>query len=288
MYLKLEIKQHLLLKDFIPAPDVREFVQLFRIVHFQFEKEQPLPFKAYPPRPEQCLAFYPFDTEVVEYPNSGLQVKHIPVVLYGQFSQVTNRMIGRNFLVVQVVFQPGALYRLTGIPAHELCNRYLDAEIYFSSQIRFVNEQLAAANGYEQMLEAVTVFIRSLIRTHKKERLLIDDVFLLLLQGNKADLKKLSSQACLSSKQLERKFKERTGVNPKLYERIIRFDKAFRLRNAQPGFDWLRIAVECNYHDYQHLAKEYKDFTGLTPTAFHEIENKAPERQFGLIEGYYE
>jgi AraC-like DNA-binding protein len=278
----------LLLKDFIPAPEIREFVQLFRIVHFQFEKEQPLPFKAYPPRPEQCLAFYPFDTEVVEYPESGLQVKHVPVVLYGQFSQVTNRMIGRNFLVIQVVFQPGALYRLTGIPAHELCNRYMDAEVYFSSQIRFVNEQLAAATNYEQMLEVVTAFIRSLIRTHKKERLLIDDVFLLLLQGNKANLQQLAAQACLSSKQLERKFKERTGVNPKLYERIIRFDKAFRLRNARPDFDWLRIAVECNYHDYQHLAKEYKDFTGLTPTAFHEIENKAPERQFGLIEGYYE
>jgi hypothetical protein len=185
LYLKQVNKPHLLLKDFIPAPEVREFVQLFRIVHFQFEKEQPLPFKAYPPRPEQCLAFYPFDTEVVEYPESGLQVKHVPVVLYGQFSQVTNRMIGRNFLVVQVVFQPGALYRLTGIPAHELCNRYMDAEVHFSSQIRFVNEQLAAATSYEQMLEVVTAFIRSLIRTHKKERLLVNDVFLLLLQATK-------------------------------------------------------------------------------------------------------
>ncbi|MGL6269701.1 MAG: helix-turn-helix domain-containing protein, partial [Chitinophagaceae bacterium] len=86
----------------------------------------------------------------------------------------------------------------------------------------------------------------------------------------------------------ERKFKERTGVNPKLYARIIRFDRAFRLKNSRPEFDWLRIAVECDYHDYQHLAKDYKDFTGLTPNSFHEIENKAPERSFGLSEGYYE
>jgi AraC-like DNA-binding protein len=278
----------LLLKDFTPAPDVQEFVQLFRIVHFQFEKEQPLPFKAYPPRPEQCLAFYPFDTEVVEYPCNGLQIKHIPIVLYGQFSEVTNRMIGRNFLVLQIVFKPGALYRLTGIPANELSNRYLDAEIYFSTQIRFVNEQIAAATDYNAMLAIVTDFVRSLIKQVKKSKLLIDDACLQLLHNsNKLTVQDIAREACLSTKQLERKFKERTGVNPKLFERIIRFDKAFRLRNARADFDWLRIAVECNYHDYQHLTKEYKDFTGLTPTAFHEIENKAPERQFGLIEGYY-
>jgi hypothetical protein len=38
----------------------------------------------------------------------------------------------------------------------------------------------------------------------------------------------------------------------------------------------------------QHLAKDYKDFTCLSPNAFHEIENSAPERSFGLSEGYYE
>jgi AraC-like DNA-binding protein len=288
LYLKCKTLPHLLLKDFIPAPDVQDYVQLYRIVHFQFEKSQPLPFKAYPPRPEQCLAFYPFDTEVVEYPNSGKLAKNIPIVLYGQFSEVTNRMIGRNFLVLQVVFKPGALYRLTGIPAAELTNRYLDAETYFSSHIRFVNEQIATASDYKAMLEIVTDFVRYLIKQEKKSKLLIDDACLLLLNAqSKLTLQDIAREACLSTKQLERKFKERTGVNPKLYERIIRFDRAFRMRNSKPDFDWLRIAVECNFHDYQHLAKEYKDFTGLTPANFHEIENKAPERQFGLVEGYY-
>ena len=138
------------------------------------------------------------------------------------------------------------------------------------------------------MIEIANQFVRSLIKQQKKSRLLVDQACLLLLDGsNKYSLRQLASEACLSTKQLERKFKERTGVNPKLFERIIRFDKAFRLKNSHPHLDWLRIAVECNYHDYQHLSKDYKDFTGLTPNAFHEIENNAPERKFGLSEGYY-
>lgn len=260
---------------------------MYRIVHFRFEKGQPIPFKAYPPRPEQCLAFYPYDTEEVEYAASGRRIQHLPAVLYGQFTEVTNRVIGQHFLVLQVVFLPGALYRLTGIPATELTNQYLDARLVFSNTIRAINEQLYHAKSYDAMLSIVTNFIRQLAR-QAKTQLPVDTAFSLLLEeDNTISIDELARQACLSVKQLERKCKERTGVNPKTYTRIIRFDNAFRLKNSSPRLDWLRIAVECGYHDYQHLVKAYKDFTGLSPTAFHEIESKAPERRFGLVEGYY-
>ncbi len=278
----------MLLKDFIPPADIRDFVQLYRIVHLQFEKGQVVPYKAYPPRPEHCLAFYPYDTETVQYVSDGTVVKNIPVVLYGQFSEVTNRIIGHHFLVFQVIFYPGALYRLMGIAANELTNQYLDGEIFFSTALREVNEKLYHAPNYGCMTEIVTAFIRELIKKQKYSRLPVDDACILLLNSDrKFTLQQLSGAACLSGRQLERRFKQLTGVNPKLYERIIRFDRAFRLKNSHPEMDWLRIAMECNYHDYQHLVKEYKDFTGLTPNAFHEIENKAPEREFGLSEGYY-
>lgn len=279
----------MLLKDFIPAPEVREFVQLYRIVHLQFDGHQVIPPKAYPPRPEHCLAFYPFETETVQYAASGKLIRHIPVVLYGQFTEVTQRMIGHKFLVFQIIFYPGALYRLTGMPASELNNQYLDAGTVFSAELNHVNEKLFNAAGYPEMIAVANQFVSRLIRKQKKPRLLTDNVWPLILTGRaKYSLDQLAREACLSTKQFERRFKERTGVNPKIYERIIRFDRAFRLKNSRPAYDWLRIAVECGYHDYQHLVKDYKDFTGLTPPAFHEIENNAPERKLGLSEGYYE
>ncbi len=36
----------MILKDFLPSPATREFVQCYRIVHFKFEKTAQLPFKA--------------------------------------------------------------------------------------------------------------------------------------------------------------------------------------------------------------------------------------------------
>jgi transcriptional regulator GlxA family with amidase domain len=87
---------------------------------------------------------------------------------------------------------------------------------------------------------------------------------------------------------LERKFLDRTGVTPKLFARLVRFDRAFREKNLNPLRDWRSIAFDCNYYDYQHLVRDYKEFTGLKPTDFHQLENQAPERSFGLAEQYYE
>lgn len=280
----------MLLKDFIPAADLREIVQLYRIVHLKFDNQQVIPPKAYPPRPEQCLAFYPYDRETVKYNSSHEVVSNIPVVLYGQFTEVTHRYINRHFLVFQVIFNPGGLYRLTGLSSSEITNKYLDATTVFSNSVNSINEQLYhAGNNYNAMVDIANSFIRGLMKKSKKEATPIDVACIQLLHHpDKYSLAWLAKQACVSSRQLERIFKDRTGVNPTLFKRIINFDNAFRLKNAKPAFDWLRIAMACNYHDYQHLAKTYKDFTGLSPVAFHEIENKAPERIVGLSEGYYD
>jgi AraC-like DNA-binding protein len=278
----------LLLKDFTPSLAVNDFVQLYRIVHLVFDKNNKVPFKAYPPRPEQCLAFYPFDTEKVKYATSGRLVQGLSSVLYGQFTEVTQRFIGHQFLVFQVIFFPGALYRLTGIPSTEITNEYMDAELVFSSGLREVNEKLFHAPSYHAMIAIVENFLLDLIKKQKRERRPIDLACRYLFRNDSMhSVDRLAKDACLSTRQFERNFKDRVGVNPKLYERIRRFDRAFRLKNSLPNLDWLHIAVECGYHDYQHLAKEYRDFTGLSPIAFHQLEDKAPERTFGLSEKYY-
>lgn len=278
----------MILKDFLPAPDVQSYVQLYRIVHLEFSKGEAIPIKAYPPRPEQCLAFYPYDREKVEYVGTNKVVDQLPVVLYGQFTQVTNRMIGHQFLVFQIVFYPGALFKLTGIPSSELVNEYLDGSIFFGNQVHEVNEQLFEAKNYDAMIAIGNQFIRTLIAKSTQSILPIDWACAQLLnKTSQWSIDQIARQACYSTRQLERKFKERTGVNPKLFMRIIRFDNAFRQKNSHPEMDWLSIALECDYHDYQHLVKDYKDFTQLTPNQFHLIEDKAPERKFGLNEGFY-
>jgi AraC-like DNA-binding protein len=69
-----------------------------------------------------------------------------------------------------------------------------------------------------------------------------------------------------------------------MYSRIIQFDNAVKLKNAQPQKDWLSIALELGYYDYQHLVRDFKEFTYLTPAQFYLQDSQAPERKFGYKE----
>ncbi len=277
----------MLLKDYLPSPGLAEYIRCYRIVHFNFDKNETPPSKPYTPRPENCLAFYPLDTERIEYAGGHKTVKDLPIALVGQHLCVTQRFIGHEFLVVQIIFQAGALYRLTGMPLFELNNEYIAADNVFSKDIQFVNEQLHQAKSYEEMVRIVNHFATNLVKKAVKDYQPIDTVCQLLLKHEAAiSIDWLARESCLSVKQFERKFKERTGVNPKVFCRLIRFDNAFRTRNAQPHTDWLTIAFDCNYYDYQHLVRDYKDFTGLSPKAFHAL--GSPEEALGMSEQFYQ
>ncbi len=277
----------MLLKDFSPHQGLQEFVKCYRIVHFKFNKNELPPFKPYTPRPENCLAFYPHDTERIEYAASGKKISNLPIALIGQHLEVTNRYIGQEFLVIQIIFQPGALYRLTGIPLMELIDEYLEADYVFAKDIQFVNERFHHAQNYAEMVSIANEFVGKLVKKCVKDKHPLDDVCKLMLKHDGAiSLDWLARESCLSIKQFERKFKDRTGVNPKLFGRLIRFDNAFRTKNANPELDWLSVAIDCNYYDYQHLVRDYKTFTGVTPNAFHTL--NTPEGALGMAEQFYE
>ena len=277
----------MLLKDFSPTHGLKEFVKCYRIVHFKFDKNAPPPSKPYTPRPENCLAFYPHDMERVEYADDNRKtMSNVPVALIGQHVSVTNRFVGTDFLVIQIIFQPGALYRLTGIPLFELNDQYLEADCVFAKDIQFVNEQFHHAKSYSDMVIIANQFVTRLVKKVVKDSHPLDAVCQLMLRQDAAiSLDALARKSCLSIKQFERNFKDRTGVSPKLFSRLIRFDNAFRTKNANPDLDWLSVAIDCNYYDYQHLVRDYKDFTGFSPRAFHQL--GSPEEALGMKEHFY-
>ena len=106
----------------------------------------------------------------------------------------------------------------------------------------------------------------------------------MLQHPNTVSLDWLADQACLSQRQFYRQFVEREGVSPKMYARIARFENAMKLKNARPSLDWLSVALELGYYDYQHLVRDFKEFTQRTPNGFLLADGHSPERTFGVRE----
>ncbi len=87
----------------------------------------------------------------------------------------------------------------------------------------------------------------------------------------------LARQACLSPRQFNRKFTERIGVGPKLYGRLVRYHRAYLFKAAHPALAWPTVAIEFGYTDYQHLVRDFRQFTNATPTTWLREDAASPE-----------
>jgi methylphosphotriester-DNA--protein-cysteine methyltransferase len=60
-------------------------------------------------------------------------------------------------------------------------------------------------------------------------------------------------------------FKQRVGVSPKLFARIIRFEAALKTKAALPHLSWTMVAHEFGYHDQMHMIHDFQHLSGETP-----------------------
>ncbi len=204
--------------------------------------------------------------------------KQPTTVLIGpQYSRVNVKVHGQ-LRAIRVDFLPGGLYRMLGIPMHELFDGGYDAVDFFGIQMKSMNEQLKHVSNLEEGKNIVETFLLKQA-ARLKEPLPIDAAMRLILSTNGTmTIEAAASLACLSIKQFERKCQERIGMNPKLYSRILRFSKAYRMHEADPHSSWINIAYEAGYYDQMHMIRDFKVFAGVNPSIIEQQLNATPLR----------
>jgi AraC-like DNA-binding protein len=268
-----------------PTPALRGWVRQHQVIRLRFDAGTPVPVKPYWPRPAAALAFYLRDAEqVATAPGTPAQRKP-RAALIGQPTVATLRQGGLDFSVYQIEFEPGALYRLTGLPLDELTDAWVDAEQVFPPSFRALVDRLAQHDDPAALIALAEAWLLPQTLAPRRAAAAADRIAgLLLADAGGAGLEALALTHGLDVRQLRRQFAARTGVNPRLFGRVARFDRLVRLANLSPQARWLDLALDAGYHDHQHLARDFREFTGMAPSAFRALELQAPERRFGFRE----
>jgi AraC-like DNA-binding protein len=195
----------------------------------------------------------------------GFEKQPLTVLIGPQFSRV-NIKVHNRISAIRVDFLPGGLFRLLGIPLYQLFDSGYDAYEFFGAEMRSINDRLQHITQLEVGKSIVENFLISRV-SHLRELLPFDAALRTLLHHNgNMPMDKTASLACLSLKQFERKCKERLGMNPKLYARILKFSKAYRIHEASPELTWTKIAYEAGYYDQMHMIRDFKVFAGVNPS----------------------
>ncbi len=270
-----------------PDPALRLYIRSYMMWHLAFDPKEPQPVKAYPVSPEEGMTFYIKGWVQAESDGLGLADKRAQTVIFGQANRRQNLFLPYEFLTVHVYFQPGAMFRLLRIPMTELVHQYIDAESIWGRDVREVNDQLANAPDYDSLPRILDAFFGRKINQCAPQNHPIDRIGQLILNNPHGfRLEQMACEACLSNRAFEKRFMQQVGVNPKFFARVSRFWKAFKLKESNPSLDWLTIAIQTGYTDYQHLVKDFKQFAGTTPTVLMNQNAQDPDHRAGMTFNY--
>lgn len=89
--------------------------------------------------------------------------------------------------------------------------------------------------------------------------------------GGSLGITRLAPSLGVTRQHLARQFAQLVGVSPKTFARVVRLSRVVeRVRLVPPGepVHWSALALELGYYDQSHLVDEFKEMTGVTPTAW--------------------
>ncbi|MFF0312187.1 helix-turn-helix domain-containing protein [Streptosporangium sp. NPDC004379] len=185
--------------------------------------------------------------------------------------------------LVGVHFKPWGLSPFAGVPAAELRNRWVPVDAVWRRSLDRIRNRVGGLASAAEGLRAVEEELLSRLAEPPARGL-----NLVRHTGGRLEtthgavpIAALTDAAGVSGTHLAAQFKAHVGVTPKRVARIYRFARLIVSVDALGPVDWPRLAQTAGYFDQAHFIREFKDFTGHTPTDYLALRRRFPaERGF--------
>lgn len=145
------------------------------------------------------------------------------------------------------------LMDVVGKSAQILHSRLLDT-VSINKRIAYIEKfLLTKLSHFEKKLDKIVLLNRVIIELKQ------DDFF--------DTIHHVASRYGITSRYLQKLFSQYTGLSPKQYIKINRFQNSLQLV-AKKKSSLTSIAYECGYFDQSHFIREFKSFTGFIPSDY--------------------
>jgi AraC-like DNA-binding protein len=170
-----------------------------------------------------------------------------------------------------------------GMPASELRNRWVPLDLVWRRSSDRIRHQVGDAASPAGTLRVLEAELRSRLAEAPSRGLgLVQRTGGLLETSHGAvPVGALTEAAGVSGNHLATQFKSHVGVTPKRVARLYRFARLILSVDALRPVGWSELAHAAGYSDQAHFSREFKDFTGHTPTEYLALRRRLPaERGF--------
>ncbi|MEU8827132.1 helix-turn-helix domain-containing protein [Streptomyces sp. NPDC048636] len=177
---------------------------------------------------------------------------------------------------VQLALHPLAARALLGVPAGELTSPpVVCGTDLLGARAAEVRERMCAQDTWDERFATLGGYLRqraASVRYPAVRPEVAGAWAWLARHRGTGTLSGLADHVALSPRRLTTLFRAETGLGPKQAARLMRFQHArsavTRAVAADRPPELSRIAAECGYCDHSHLVREFRQYTGLSPTAW--------------------
>lgn len=199
--------------------------------------------------------------------------------LFGQTTRYAEIKLAGSFKTVGVYFQPHALQTVFGYKPDELTDSCLDVNLMAKKHGFNLSEQLSNAATSADQLDILSAYLQAQVdKNTKQDNEAMQYALVSIIQSNgTVSLNQLQKYLQLSERSFQRNFKLYTGITPKLFSRICRFQASLK-QLKDISYDKLSdIAYGHDYADQSHFIRSFKEFSGLSPNQYLKQTNELVE-----------
>lgn len=230
----------------------------------EIDRADPVIIEPCPARLDQVLEFQ-FGSAILCM-QAGKRVATASSMMVGAVAQSCLVSLPSGTISFGIFFHPTGLSRVFGIPMAEISLQAYDARDVGGNLLDSLHNQLAERPSFAaRVLFMEDFLLRRATRVSPPTP--IEDVaaFVFAAKGS-ARIMDIARNYGLGLRQFERRFQEQTGIQPKLYSRIARFQSALDSKLGSPKRSWLDIAHGHGYHDQMHMIRDFHDLAGDVPS----------------------
>lgn len=166
-------------------------------------------------------------------------------------------------------FKPAILHGLLGVsPVTSLDKIIPLSEIIEKRSYKRLFENYFKSGNLSKKIAAFYEFIRSFnTEASEKQNELLSKIDVILQSDGNVKMESIYASLKISSRQFQRNFTASIGLTPKEFCKIVRFH-TLADRLVKNNFRHYDALVEMGYYDQSHYYREFKEFTGMLPSAF--------------------
>ncbi len=171
--------------------------------------------------------------------------------------------------VLGVRLRPAGARAVVARPMRHTTGLSLDLSDLIGPEAAELLDRCAEAPSIERRFRVVAQWIaRCFGRTQRMDRAVAWAVAQLDASGGTTSIATLRERTGFSKTQLVEAFRDEVGLTPKLYGRIVRFQRALlQLQTAGPA-RLTDVALDAQYYDQAHMNADFRALGGVTPRAF--------------------